>query len=73
MSLAAAGGLSRMPDYRLYVLDAAGHIGAAEWIEAKSDDEAIAFARGKKHGRPSELWDRNRLVATIPAHLQTRP
>ena len=56
-----------MPDYRLYCLGGGKHISNGEWIEAKSDDEAVAFARTKKLAVASELWDHNRLVARIPA------
>jgi hypothetical protein len=56
-----------MADYRLYCLDGAGHIGSGEWIDASSDDEAIALIRAKKLAVRCELWDRNRLVARIPA------
>lgn len=57
-----------MADYRLYCLDGVGQIGSGEWIDASSDEEAVAIARGKKLALKCELWDRNRLVATIPAH-----
>jgi len=58
-----------MTDYRLYVLDGAGKIGSGEWINAKSDDEAIVMARSRKLSLRSEIWDRNRLVATIPGNI----
>ena len=50
-----------------YSLDGKGHIGAGEWIEATSDDEALAIVRAKKLSIKSEVWDRNRLVGRIPA------
>ena len=55
-------GVTRVPNYRLYRLDGAGRISAAEWIEAADDDDARATAR--KHASPGryELWDRQRLV-----------
>ncbi len=57
-----------MVEYRLYCLDGANHIAAGEWLEAKSDNEALAFARSKKLRVPSELWRSNRLVARIEAY-----
>jgi hypothetical protein len=38
---------------------------SAEWLDATSDDEAIVLARTKKAPMHRELWDGNRLVATI--------
>lgn len=49
-----------LPTYRLYRLDGAGRISAAEWIEAADDEDACAKAR-QFCGR-FELWERNRLV-----------
>ena len=61
-------GGAKMADYRLYCLDGVGHIGTGEWIEAASDDEALAMVRAKKLSVNCELWDRDRLVGRIPAH-----
>ncbi len=54
-----------MTDYRLYCLDGVGKIGTGEWIEATGDAEAIMLVRAKKLSVRCELWDHNRLVATI--------
>jgi hypothetical protein len=56
-----------MTDYKLYCLDGTGKIGSGEWIEATTDNEAITLVRAKKLAVSCELWDRNRLVARIPA------
>jgi hypothetical protein len=56
-----------MADYRLYCLDGQQHISSGEWIGATNDAEAVAFAKAKKLNVSAELWDRNRLVARIPA------
>jgi hypothetical protein len=58
-----------MPDYRLYCLDDLGKIAEGEWIEAKSDDEAIVMARAKRLSVDCELWEGNRLIAQVPAHV----
>ncbi len=54
-----------MTDYRLYCFNGAGGIGSGEWIEARNDSEAIAFARSKKLKLGCELWDRSRFVAKL--------
>jgi hypothetical protein len=57
-----------MAEYRLYCLDGAGRISLAEWIEADSDEDALAKARSMGHGAlKCELWQRNRLVARLTA------
>jgi hypothetical protein len=56
-----------MTDYRLYCMDGAGHIGSGEWMQAGSDDEALAIVRAKKLLVSCELWDGNRLVGRVPA------
>ena len=61
LRLARTSGGAALPNYRLYRLDGAGRISAAEWIEAADDDAARASARRECAGR-FELWQRNRLV-----------
>jgi hypothetical protein len=55
-----------MADYRLYSLDGDGRISLADWIQADSDEEAIAVARQMRPGAlECEVWLKNRLVATM--------
>ena len=54
-----------MADYPLYCLGDGKHIAAAEWIDAKSDDEALVIARSKKHRVPCELWKGDELIAEL--------
>jgi hypothetical protein len=55
-----------MASYRLYCLDGAGHISMAEWIEAATDEEALARAKVLKNGAlRCEVWDGNRLVGSL--------
>lgn len=55
-----------MAAYRLYCLDGAGHIGLADWIEAETDDGAIASARDlRPHAHRCEIWLKDRLVAKL--------
>jgi hypothetical protein len=57
-----------MADYRLYSLDGDGRISLAEWIHADSDEQAITVARRMKRGAlECEIWQKDRLVATIKA------
>lgn len=55
-----------MAYYRLYCLSGDGRISAAEEIEAATDDEAIVLARRMEKPTTCELWQRDKLVATIP-------
>ena len=55
-----------MSDYRLYCLDGSGNIGFADWIRAADDRDAVAQARLlKRAARKCEVWQGNRLVATL--------
>lgn len=59
-------GAALMADYRVYSLDGDGRIGLAEWIQAESDEQAIAAASAMRLGAlECEIWQKNRLVATI--------
>ena len=51
--------------YRVSYLDAAQHMVSADWLEAASDEEAIAKAEAKGYGSQCEIWDGNRLVAEL--------
>lgn len=52
--------------YRLYCLSRNGGISLADWVEAESDEQAIARARLIEHGaRKIEIWQRDRLVAAL--------
>jgi hypothetical protein len=58
-----------MPAYTLYCLDGDGKVlRAPDHIAAETDQQAIEYARAKKMSVRCELWDRNRLVAQIPAY-----
>ena len=57
-----------MQSYRAYLLDARGKIVWGEWLEAASEEDAIAKAHALcKEGTPMvELWQGNHAVAEIP-------
>jgi hypothetical protein len=57
-----------MPEYRLYCLDGAGKFTRAHLIAASGDEEAMSKARAMKLPVKCELWERGRMVATLPAH-----
>ena len=53
-----------MKDYRIYCTDNLGRIVMADWIDAKSDEEAALEARLLRlNGHKCELWHLARLVA----------
>jgi hypothetical protein len=50
--------------YRIYGYDGARRIVTSDWIEASSDEEAIAQAKALPFTK-CELWDSDRLIAEI--------
>ncbi len=56
-----------MSSYRLYCLDGAGRIVAAEWIQAEDDGAALEAAEEIRDGRRCELWRGKELVARLAA------
>jgi hypothetical protein len=60
-----------MHAYRLYCLNESGGIMKAEEIHAGNDAEAISLAHAAKKPVSCELWDRDRLVATVPPHRKS--
>ena len=54
-------------NYIVYVLDGAGKIRRAEWIEAASDRQALARARGLAEVGGCEVWQRDRRIGRVPA------
>jgi hypothetical protein len=59
-------------NYRLYRIDGAGRISAAEWLEAMDDRSASEQAADLcADGGVVELWARDRLVARVAAPPRT--
>lgn len=56
-----------MSEYRLYCLNDQGKFTKSHEIEAASDADALKQAREMKLPVACELWNRNRLVAELPA------
>ena len=61
-----------MGAYRVYCLDGAGKVWAAEWIEADDDSAAIASARQFKDAVRCEVWQNHRLVARVDIDPKNR-
>ena len=51
--------------YRIYSFDGASRVVTADFIEATSDEEAIAAAQKAGFGTKCELWDNRRMVAQL--------
>lgn len=51
--------------YRYYRLGGSGHLAYAKWIEATSNEDAVAQVEAKFPGERSEVWLGSRLVATL--------
>ena len=58
-----------MVSHRLYCVDGSGKISLADDINVTDDAPAIEAARKTHRGAlKCEIWQRNRLVATLNAH-----
>jgi hypothetical protein len=51
--------------YRVYCYDAAHKIVSGDWLEAASDEEAVAKATEAGFGNKCEVWHGERLVAQL--------
>ena len=54
-----------MKSYRVYCFDAAHKVLTADWLQAASDEDAIAKAEAQGFGTKCEIWDGKRLVAQL--------
>lgn len=54
-----------MPSYRVYCLDGAGKVWAAEWIEADDDPSALDAARQFTKAVQCEVWQGQRVVGRV--------
>jgi hypothetical protein len=55
-----------MARYRLYLLQADGHISRGVDLNCETDEQALAVAMREPHPLGRELWDGARLIAMIP-------
>ena len=57
--------------YRYYRLDSSGHLRNADWLEAESDEDAIAQIEVQHPNELCEIWQGQQLVAKLsPGRLQ---
>ena len=56
------------PDYRVYCHDGVHKVVSAEWVDAATDDEAIAAIKLLYPTLDCELWQGRRLVAKIASN-----
>ena len=61
---------SQIP-YRVICYDAAHKVVTADWLEAASDEEAIAKATAAGFGSKCEIWHGKRLVAQLEQERRT--
>lgn len=65
--------MSQAPEsnYRVYCHDRLAKVVNAEWVDARSDEEAVEAVRARYSHFECEIWDGNRLVAKIEAERLT--
>jgi len=56
-----------MKSYQVYSVDAQGGICGDRMLQAENDDEAIFAVRSMGRQLETQIWDRDRRVARIPA------
>lgn len=62
-----------MVAYRLYCLDGANKFNRAEWLEAETDEEALALVPSRRKAAiKAELWQGSRLIARFDQDVSTR-
>jgi hypothetical protein len=57
-----------MKFYHVYSVDAQGSITGDRTIRAKDDDDAIFEVRAMHRALETQIWDKDRRVARIPAY-----
>jgi hypothetical protein len=56
---------SHLKTYRVYCYDARMKTVSSDFIDAATDEEAIAQAEARGFGSKCEIWDGNRMVAKL--------
>lgn len=62
-----------MHDYRLFSISDAPLAMRMDDFEASSDEDAVRIARAMEKKGHCELWNGDRMVATIPPQQTSRP
>jgi hypothetical protein len=57
-----------MPSYSVYSVDEKGSISGQRTLDAVSDEEAVFAVRSMQRPIETEIWDRDRRIATIPPY-----
>ena len=57
-----------MARYNVYSIDEHGAISGERMIDAASDDEAIFAVRSMQRPIETQIWNRDRRIATVPAY-----
>jgi len=57
-----------MKSYQVYSVDERGGICGDRTIEAENDDDAVFAVRSLQRKLETQIWDRDRRVARVPAH-----
>lgn len=63
--------MSEERNYRVYCHDGVNKVVSAEWVDAQTDDEAIALVQARYSEYDCELWDGRRLVAKIDSNRRS--
>ena len=61
-----------MPSYTVYSVDEEGSISGQRTLDAAGDDEAIFAVRSMQRPVETEIWHRDRRIATIPGYRASR-
>ena len=56
-----------MKTYRVYSIAQNGRICGDRTIDAKNDEEAVFAVRSMQRDLNTEIWDRDRRIARVPA------
>lgn len=56
-----------MKTYRVYSIDQNGRICSDRTLDATSDEEAVFAVRSMQRDLNTEVWDRDRRIARVPA------
>ncbi len=59
-----------MAKYIVYCLRASGEIWKSDWIDADTDEDALAAARAMDLPHGCEVWQRDRRVGRVPSQDQ---
>ena len=57
-----------MPSYSVYSVDEKGSISGQRTLDAVSDEEAVFAVRSMQRPLETQIWDRDRRIATVPAY-----